>query len=205
MLWFHQMGILLKKSLLSNNLIIMKINKLFIALSLIGGSLLIASCNKDDEEKDGGKFTYDEVTYELVTGQLMSYGAYDSVFNQGLVLFSSGINVDPVTGDAISGIGDFISFDLYSSNPDELDPVVYTSAGHTQAGSIEYGVFAINANMQSETADLMKLLVEVTLDVDKDGDRYVLDFTGSDPQGKNVEGHFEGPLDYFLYESKKKK
>jgi len=168
-------------------------------VSILSFSLAFVSCSKDDEEKNGGKFTYNNVTYNLDKGQTIYVGEEEpNIYEHNVVLLSKDINVNLSSGEPVSGIGDFMIFDLYSSSPTSIEPMTYTSAGTLGAGSVGFGAFVINMNVQTQSYDFIRYIKDINLEVEKSGDRYMIDINATDMNGMNVTGRYEGPLDYFV-------
>ena len=177
----------------------MKKNSLIIAALFLLFSTVFVSCSKD-EEKTGGKFKYDNETYELGQGEILYYGEIEpNVHMLDIILFSSGVKVDD-TGEPISGVGDYVAFEVLSSSATELNESTYMSAGVSEVGSIEYGMFMVNADIPNQTYDFVRFMSDATIDVEKDGDRYNLDFYGTDAEGVNVTGDYSGKLRYYVDE-----
>ena len=160
--------------------------------------IALTSCSKDKDKPKPSEFTYENVKYELDHGFLLYEEQVDSnshLFT--LSLLSQGIIFDTINEGM--GIGDLVTFEVFSSSTTELNSGTYMSAGTSAPGTFEFGAFVINANFSNETFDKIGYIDSGYIDIDKSGDKYKITFDCFDRHDKSVKGYYEGSLEYFNY------
>lgn len=95
----------------------------------------IAGCKKDSSKDETTKnyVNVDGTEYEISKGFITNYGMYNSAYNFDLVLVSSGLTILEYMGmpDSVSGTGNEVYFEMYSSSSDKLavGDYVYNDSG----------------------------------------------------------------------------
>ena len=118
-------------------------------LSMLAMSLSFVSCEKDDEDTKKNQFTYDGVDYALAKGIIENYGLWNyepNIYNFDLSFFSSGLILDE---DAdVTGTGDGLYFEMFSSSETELLPGTYTFDAQESgdANTFDIGMVVVNFN-----------------------------------------------------------
>jgi len=132
-----------------------KLFKPFIAVLLL--SLFVVRCKKDEEESVKNYFNYNGTEFALSQGFLENYGKYgdDEGYNIDLILLSSDFTIHEGSGeiDSISGKGDILLFEIYTSLPDKLDvrDYMYDATESGAAGTFDWGILGMDLNMETET------------------------------------------------------
>jgi hypothetical protein len=175
----------------------MRTLKTIVLLAISASMLLLASCNKDDDKKDYGQFTYDGTEYSFEGGFMENYGqATDSSgYNIDLTVYTSGVSVQEVLGWPIpTGDGKAIYLQMYSSQSDGFPTGTYLFSNDWNDApfTFDYG-FVINNPNEMEYIDFEDGTVTIT----KDGSNYEIDFNLTDVNGKGVTGTYKGTLKYY--------
>lgn len=184
-----------------------KLMKLFFGL-LLAGSVLI-SCDKDDD--DVSKKNYlkiGETEYVLSSGIYENYGQMEAVdfqydgYNLDLTLLSSGLT-SSTNSDGfpdISGSGQIIYFEMFSSKENEFDSRDYTfsTSEPYPVGTFDDGSFCINYSVENEDNNWIDISSgKVT--ISKAGDTYSITIDCTSEKGDIIKGFFQGTLQYFDY------
>ena len=126
--------------------------------ALLAIGVMTVSCKKDeDEPTPKNQMTVDGIEYLLSQGVLENYGQpqADDAYNFDLTLLSSDFTLYEVNGeiDSVSGTGEAIFFELYTSNSSALEPgeYVYTETATDDPGTFHYAGGAINYNTETQT------------------------------------------------------
>jgi len=189
--------------------------KLFLGLVILMTTITFVSCEKDEEEEVTppvvvlkSHIKYDNTEYPLAAGYLENYGLEDSTYNTDLVLLSSGFTVHESNGeiDSLSGTGDGIIFEMYSSQGDKLDigDYIYDENETYASKTITYGDLVLNYSIADETG-FEASLEDGKVTVISNGAEYELSFEGTDENGKAVSGYYKGTLKYYDYSTKSAK
>jgi hypothetical protein len=181
--------------------------KPFVAILLL--SIFIAGCKKDEEETVKNYFNYNGTEFSLSQGFLENYGKYgtDEGFNIDLSLLSSGFTINESNGEveSVTGTGDGLYFEIYTSLPDKLDIRDYTYDAKESyvAGTFSYGMFGTGFSIENETGSLFDI-TGGKVSVTSNGSEYEITINCTSSNGKTITGHYKGPLKYFNYDKKKK-
>lgn len=181
--------------------------KPIIAILLL--SLIVGGCKKDKEETVKNYFNYNGTEFTLSKGFLENYGK--SAANEGnnidLTLLSSAYTIHVKNGevDSISGTGDALYFEMFTSLPDKLDvrDYLYDETESFAAGTFDIGMVGMGFNMDTETGsnfDITGGKVSVT----SNGSEYEITINCTTSNGKTITGYYKGPLVYYNYDKKKK-
>ncbi len=182
-----------------------KLVKLFCGL-LLASSLLI-SCDKDEDDDVSQKnyLKIGETEYVLSKGMYENYGQmewegwqYDG-YNLDLTLFSSGLtnSTDSEGYTDLSGSGQVIYFEMFSSKGNEFDSRDYTfsSSEPYPVGTFDYGEFCISYSDDNEVNNWIDISSgKVT--ISKSGDTYSITIDCKSENGDNIKGFFKGTLQY---------
>ena len=181
--------------------------KPIIAILLL--SLIVGGCKKDKEETVKNYFNYNGTEFTLSKGFLENYGksAADEGNNIDLTLLSSAYTIHVKNGevDSISGTGDALYFEMFTSLPDKLDvrDYLYDETESFAAGTFDIGMVGMGFNMDTETGsnfDITGGKVSVT----SNGSEYEITINCTTSNGKTITGYYKGPLVYYNYDKKKK-
>jgi len=172
----------------------------FLAITFLG-----VQCNDDDSSSEQSSINYNNQTYSLNKGILENYGNIRGTgYNLDLTLLSSGLVVHVTDNmiDSISGTGNGINFELFSTNQSALNVGDYTYYADSKGnpGTFYFGKVILNFNIATETGinlDLTGGIVSVT----RSGTEYELTFNCTASDGKAVTGYYRGPLTYYNYAS----
>jgi hypothetical protein len=171
--------------------------------------LFIAGCKKDKKETVNNQVTYNGTEFILSQGFLENYGksAADEGNNIDLTLLSSSFTIHEKNGevDSVSGTGDALYFEIFTSFPDKLDVRDYTFDGTETfaAGTFDYGMIGMGFNMETE----LGLAFQITggkVSVTNVGSNYEITINCTVSNGKTITGYYKGPLKYYNYDMKKK-
>lgn len=190
----------------------MKRNQLFIPAVLFAMTIAIIGCKEDEKVEPVAKknfLAYDANEYLLASGMLAYYGDPDAklgTYNFDIMLFSSGITYN-ATNDELSGQGDLIVLELFSSSETQLVPgtYVFDSTGSYAANSFDFGFFAVNFAFLTQTGQIEKDITGGNVIVGKSGDQYEVTIDVIADDGKKVTGYYKGSLQYVDYSLPKKK
>jgi hypothetical protein len=181
---------------------------IFIAFIVI--FLSVAGCKKDDNSSSTTKnsFKYNNVEYNLSKGFLENYGQVSSggAYNIDLSLISSGFTIHESNGeiDSLSGIGEALYFELYTSDPTKLAVRDYAyDVSQTMAdGTFDMGFVGVQYNASNDSGTL-DFINGGKLTVKSNGSVYELSFTGTTANGKSITMTYKGSLNYYNYGKKK--
>jgi len=178
----------------------------FIAVLLI--SLFVAGCKKDEDKTVKNYFNYDGTEFKLSQGFLENYGKYDNQgYNLDLTLLSSSFVVHESNGeiDSLSGTGDGINFEIYTSLPGKLDvkDYVYDATESGADGTFDYGSVVMNYNTTTELGSLF-YITGGKVSVTSNGSEYEISLNCTVSSGKTITGYYKGSLKYYNYDKKKK-
>lgn len=164
--------------------------------------MVVSACKKDKDEPKKNQFTYGGANYNLTKGIIENYGQYpgEGVFNFDVILLSSGLTVYESNGepDSISGIGNAIVIEFYSTDSTDLATGEYnynvTGAGTT----FEYAFAAIDFNTDTEEGTEVDISGG-SIAVSKSGINYELTFSFETIGGNSLSGYYMGPLTRYDY------
>jgi len=177
--------------------------KLLIGL-LLAGSLL-ASCESDDENNESNNFLkVGDTEYDLSAGLLENYGMdEDSTYlgyNTDLTLISEGfsIEVDEDGNWEMSGSGDAVYFEMFSSNGTTLDDHDYTFATTGAIGTFSYGLYALGLDVENDgDYEDFQFITSGTVSVSTSGSEYTIEIDCYNEEGVKVTGYYKGTLQLF--------
>jgi len=180
--------------------------KPFIAVLLI--SLFVAGCKKDKTESQKNSFKYDNTEHTLTKGFLENYGKSGiQGYNIDLTLLSSSLAIHESSGavDSITGTGDGLLIELFTSLPDKLDvkDYIYDATKSGADGTFDDGVVFISFNPST----LIGTFYEITggkVSVTGNGSEYEITINCTASNGKTITGYYKGNLKYYNYGKKKK-
>jgi hypothetical protein len=180
------------------------------------GSLLI-SCSKDNDASKRNYLKIGETEYILSKGTCENYGQmkddhkYDG-YNLDLALFSSDFTISTESNGNmnVSGLGQIIYFEMYSSKDNEFDIGDYTLnlSKPLPVGTFNYGDFVTsysdeNNNIvwvtdENDDNDWVKI-TSGTVSISKSDSEYSITINCISETGESVTGFFKGELQYFDY------
>ena len=162
-------------------------------------SLAVISCNKDDDNNDDTSSNFLKVgstEYQLKAGGIDNYGQVSTgVYNFDITLVTSTVtNVNGVIlpqDEIFSGI----YFELFTSNPNNLDVGVYQFSTSANVNTFSYGDVFIDAsyNDMGENTTYYDI-TGGSLEVLDNGNTYRLEFEGTLDNGQSFSGSYRGSL-----------
>jgi hypothetical protein len=178
----------------------------FIAVLLI--SLFIAGCKKDKNETANNQFSYNGTVFNLSQGFLENYGKSGTEgYNIDLTLLSSSFTIHDKSGevDSVSGTGDALYFEIFTSHADKLDVKDYTydAAESGADGTFDQGEIGMGFNMETLTGSAFNI-TGGKVSVTSVGTEYEITINCTASNGKSFTGYYKGPLKYYNYDKKKK-
>ena len=180
----------------------MKTIKLFLGVLL--AVAVFAGCGKNDNDEESDPMNYFKVdgkTYELKVGYLQNWGTdegYYEGYNQDLVLVSDGFSFDMESYE-LTGIGDAVYFEMYTSQSDGLETgeYEYSSEEPYPTASFDYGEYYIGFNIETEDYESTGFFTSGTVTVSKSGSTYQISFSCTTSTGKNSNRLFQRYVDQF--------
>lgn len=168
----------------------------------------IAGCKKDSAKNETKNYVnVDGTEYEISKGFITNYGLNNSAYNLDLVLISSGLTIHEIMGmpDSVSGTGNVIYFEMYSSSSDKIALGDYNYNDSGNAGSFDYAEYMVNWNsaLQPNSAGLE--IKTGSVKVISNGNEYELSFSGTNASNTTITGYYKGSLNYYIDKKKKKK
>jgi len=183
-----------------------KFTKPFIAILLL--SLFVSGCKKDEKKTVKNYFNYNGTEYILTQGFLENYGKYgDQGYNIDLSLLSSSFTIHQSNGeiDSVSGIGDALVFQIYTSLPSKLDVKDYTydATGSGADGTFDWGMVAMDYNASTSNGTQYEI-TGGKVSVTSNGSEYEITINCTASNSKTITGYYKGSLKYYNYGKKKK-
>src|SRR5690554_1709776 len=185
-----------------------------LSLVLVLG-LGFASCSDDDDDESPNYLKIGDKTYSLNAGMLEDYGEVDEegIFNMYLILHSSGLRYNSEMED-YEGKGELVAFNLLSGVEGDLEAGEYSFGMWEYSERLTYVSSEYYLGMDVETAeefyeawDNDEVDIEDrpwiegemygTLSLEKEGDKYIIEFAGLTEEEEVVVIHYEGKLSYF--------
>jgi len=185
--------------------------KLFFGIIVLISIIASTGCGKDKVEDtppvvNNNYVMFDGAKYELSQGIIENYGEYNagSSFNTDLTLIS-GYTVYESNGeiDSLYGTGNYIYFELFSSQGEKLDigDYIYDATESGDVKTFDYAETAINFNMTTEDGTI-KEIKGGKVSILSNGSEYEINFTGTDEDNKAVSAYYKGSLKYYDYSAK---
>jgi hypothetical protein len=181
--------------------------KPFVAVLLL--SIIIAGCKKDEDKAGKSNFIYNGTEFKLSQGFLINYGKYsaDEGYNIDLSLLSSDFTIHQSNGaiDSVSGIGDAIIFEIYTSLPNKLDvkDYVYDATESGADGTFDLGIVYMDYNASTNNGT-QYVITGGKVSVISNGSEYEITFNCTTSNGKTLTGNYKGALKYYNDDKKKK-
>lgn len=180
-------------------------------LILFVSSLFFASCgdDNDDNSSSSNSFTYKSKTYSLAKGFSIGWGESNTsnVYTKELYLVSSGITCTSSSSDyEMSGKGNFLYFEIYSSSQSGIAVGTYTyseSALYPSANTFDYCEIDLGCGWDAANYEWAEV-TEGTLTVEKSGTTYEITFEGFDTNNNKVTASYTGTLSNYDMSNNKK-
>lgn len=178
----------------------------FIAVLIL--IVFVSGCKKDkNDSASSNKFTYNGADYNLSKGFLENYGmGSNGVYNLDLTMLSSNFTIHERGGaiDSISGTGDGLYFETYTSLPGKLDvrDYVYDANSTGANGTFDFGMLILGYNVSAETGTVFEITAG-KISVTNNGSEYEISVNCTASNGKTITGYFKGSLNYYNYDKKK--
>jgi hypothetical protein len=179
----------------------------FTSFGFLAICLFIISCKKDNNNNStSNSFKFDNTEYKLSNGFLENYGKTGTEgYNLDLSLISSELTIHESNGqvDSLSGTGDAIYFEIYTSDPAKLSIKDYTFNASSQAdGNFDMAFVGMKFNPISYTGTIHDITAG-KLSVKNNGSEYEISFDCTSDNGKTITGYYKGSLKYYNYAKKK--
>ncbi|MCU4166754.1 hypothetical protein [Carboxylicivirga caseinilyticus] len=181
-----------------------KVTDLLLGLTLM--SLLFIGCSKDedgDSTQSTGSMTIAGETYDISNGILEYYGSWGASgapYNIDLVLYSDGITIKEVDGEAEpSGKGNFLYFEILTDTEATLPEGTYTFSDSETAGTFDFSDYGINYDVANDDSDIYDYITAGTITVSKSNNIYTISISLTDSSDNTITGSFSGTLKYFDY------
>ncbi len=162
-------------------------------LGVLSLSILLPSCNKDDDNSISNEFLLNGNNYALSKGFIEDFGDNgNGSYDFDVVLTSSSINYSDATGD-YSGTGDLIYLDLNSSSETGLVSGTYNYSSNRSALTFVDAQVATDFNALTLTGDTFEV-VGGTVEIEINGNEVTIDFNLTLAGNNTVEGNYKGTL-----------
>ncbi len=186
--------------------------KLFFGIIVLMSIIASTACDKEEEEETilpvvvTNHFTYDGTKHELTQGTIENYGEMtgSGAYNNDLMLMSGyTINVSDGEIDSLSGTGNLLYFEMFSTQGEKFDIGDYLyDADETYAvKTFDMGTLLVNYNILNDDG-LETEIVSGKLSILSNGAEYEISFSGTDDKDKAITAYFKGSLKYYDYTSK---
>lgn len=164
--------------------------------------LLMFNCGDNDDSNRvdptaDNVLVVGDVSYDLEWGSILNYGEYESgIINLDLEIWSNGV-IEPESGCEVSGEGQGLYFEMFTSNETSLDDGTYTFNMNPALGTWDYGDY--NLDLTNEAEDSWIEINSGTVSIDKTGSNYNISWDLVDVDGVSIRGNFSGGLNYCDY------
>ncbi len=168
--------------------------KLFVVFVALGS--VFTGCKKDDDDSSSQNyFKVGDTQYELSAGAILGWEetSKKGVFYVDLALHSSGISY---SGDQLTGKGDVLYFQMYSTSLTDLPVGTYSFANESlmQAGTFFQADALISFDSVSEASKSIENFKDGNVAIKKNGNEYDITVTGTSSTGKTITGYYKGAL-----------
>ncbi|MGE0078357.1 MAG: hypothetical protein AB7S48_10900 [Bacteroidales bacterium] len=156
--------------------------------------LILSSCTDSEDKYTNNKsFSYDGTSYALSKGAIIKYVSAEKSgpFKLDLCLASTGINFDSLTGT-----GDFIYLEMYSTLSTALTSGDYFYAETGETFTFDSAKIYINYNLTTKEGTEIKI-VDGTVTISNTGNSYEISLTCKDADGKEISGEYTGALQFY--------
>ncbi len=173
-----------------------RISKLLI-LGIVSVSIALLGCKKNETVKNNFTFngsksilSYCALDYKGVTTHI------PLTFNYELLLATSGISYDE-TSKEYTGIGNTIKLRLYSADPLDMLPGLYTFDAFSSKDSltVDLGSININYNFATGVSDETNSFKNGIIDVSRRGNIYNLEFEFYTNDDIPIKGFYNGQIE----------
>lgn len=173
--------------------------KLFKAiLILLTLGLIFQGCSEDDggQYTNSNEFSYDGSSYSLSKGAIIKYvsNKKGGPFQLDLCLASSNVNFDSLTGT-----GNFIYFEMFSTLNTALTSGEYFPAETSETFTFDSAAIFINYNLTTEEGTSVGI-TNGSVTISNNGSSYTVTINCEDANGKKVSGSYTGALQFYTKE-----
>lgn len=165
--------------------------------------IVVSACKKDNAEEKQNSFSYNGSNHELSKGIIESYGSFpdETAFNFDVILMSTGFTLYESNGepDSISGIGNAIVMEFYSSDSTDLAAGEYTYDVTRAEGTFDYADAVMNFNTVTEEGTEIEISGG-TIVVNKNGSNYEFSFKLESYEKSTLSGYYLGPLHRYNFD-----
>lgn len=173
-----------------------KFTKAIVLLSFL--TFVLASCSKDEEEAAAPKTNFislDGTEFSLSQGITFEYGGDATTgYNFDLIVASSGLDFSDIDNNGITGKGEAVYFELWSTSSTGLETGSYSF--NSGAKPSVYTAFFVRTAYDASTdiADETYESATGTITINVDGSTYTIDFDLILTGGKKLTGNYKGSL-----------
>lgn len=164
---------------------------------LMGLSVVLSSCSKDDENKPASQVTFDGTTYSLNNGTISSMewdGAYEIDIN--LSNFSL---ADAMSGGNVPSELNTLYINIEGQSSAALEAGTYKLDDADPDSEVFMADFSYGMDATGEGGEIVDF-ENGTVTVAKDGESYSIEFTFTTVDGKEAKGSYKGRLDEFSFD-----
>lgn len=159
--------------------------------------LLLVSCEKDEQTKHAGVFSYNSKNFKLHHGFIKDYGVNwdNTARDYDVFLFSEGITLnESEVGSLFVGTGDGINLEFNSPSIEELSSGSYHwDYFSSEANTLIFGRVFLNFNATSHASGQFIDATDGTARIQINGNSYTINFT-LEIDGKTLTGSYSGKL-----------
>lgn len=167
-----------------------------VCIGLLLITFIVTSCKKDDNPVVRGTITYDGTAYSLTKGYIANLGTpfpiKVTINTYAIFLASSSIQM-PSYAPPI-GTGSWLGIRLWSSSTTSIVPgsYFYTDAVFALDGFT--GEVMLDASYPVPKSLSLTDIESGTLNIDVDGNNYIINFAGTITGGSAINASYTGPL-----------
>ncbi len=159
---------------------------------LLAASTACKKKSSDEPEVHPGYYTYQGFTYNLDKCYLVNYPAKGSIYRLSVWFVSSGIAFDATAPLLFSGKGDYVSFNVFTSDS-SLTAGSYVFADTKEAMTWDEGDFAHPFDFNKGEGNWARM-IDGVMNTSIQGKIYTFDFTTLSERGYELKGAFSGEV-----------
>lgn len=167
---------------------------------LLAATYFLSSCSKDEEPKvKENVIILDGTEYSISQAVTLEYGgSVDEGYNFDLYIGSSGLDFSEIDNTGISGKGNILYFELWSTSTTGLAAGTYTASSSFVPNTYTSSYIAINYDTATDEVD--EEYDEVAtggITISVSGSTYTVTFDLTLPAGKKMTGNYTGAIPNF--------
>jgi hypothetical protein len=186
----------------------MKKFRILLMLLLVAVVLAPGCKDDDDDTTPSSQMTIADTSYEMSQAVLENYGQHSGAgYNFDLILLSQGFVLHEVNGelDSVSGVGNGLSFEIFTATEDMLDAgeYLYDGEGTEAPGTFDEGVAVVDFNTITEDGNYYDI-TNGKLTVEKSDNTYTFTFEGTDSHNVTITAYYKGVPKIYDYSDEMK-